>query len=141
MPEVDYQHVLPYLPPEDGEGGSFPGLWVEVEPIGSTGASIGVQAHIDTGAEYSVFNGFIAQSIELDLLAGEPVSLVPISGQGLAARFHLVRISHDILGPFELKVAFSLGEIQRNLLGRDFLNLIQIGFRERHIQMYITPLP
>jgi hypothetical protein len=141
LPEVDYQHVLPYQFPEDGEGESFPGLWVEIEPLGSTGESIRVQAHMDTGAEYSVFSGFIAQSIELDLLAGELISLVPTAGQDLPARLHLVRISHDVLGSFELKIAFSLGVIRRNLLGRDFLNLIQIGFRERQSQMYITPLP
>jgi hypothetical protein len=38
-------------------------------------------------------------------------------------------------------VGFSSGEIHRNLLGRDFFNLAQIGFRERHLTFFITPSP
>lgn len=141
MPQIHYQHELPYLLPESLEDGSFPGLWVEVQQPGLTDESLAVQAHIDTGAEFSVFNGFIARGIGLDLLAGGHITLVPTAGQGFGARLHRVRISHDILGSFELNVAFTLDEIRRNLLGRDFLNLIQIGFRERQSMMYVTAHP
>lgn len=141
MPDVYYQHELSYLLPESLENGSFPGLWVEVQQPGFTDESLAVQAHIDTGAEFSVFSGFIARGIGLDLLAGDHITLVPTAGQGFAARLHRVRISHDILGSFELNVAFTLDEIRRNLLGRDFLNLIQIGFRERQSMMYVTAHP
>ena len=38
---------------------------------------------------------------------------------------------HDSLGVNELMIAFSETRLTRNLLGRDFFNLFQIGFRER----------
>ena len=141
MPDVHYQHELSYLRSESAARGPFPGLWVDIQQIELPGESIAVQAHIDTGAEFSVFNGFIASGIGLDLLAGSPIQLVPTAGQGFGARLHRVQISHDILGPFELNVAFTLDEIRRNLLGRDFLDLIQIGFRERQHTIYVTARP
>lgn len=35
--------------------------------------------------------------------------------------------------------SFSMADIQRNLLGRDFFDRIQVGFRESHSQFFIEP--
>jgi len=32
-------------------------------------------------------------------------------------------------------------EISRNLIGRDFFNLVQVGFREKYLTFYLTPTP
>jgi hypothetical protein len=48
---------------------------------------------------------------------------------------------HPDLGSFTLEVGFSSTDIHRNLLGRDFFNLAQIGFRERFLTLYVTPAP
>jgi hypothetical protein len=34
-----------------------------------------------------------------------------------------------------------LDDIQRNLLGRDFFDLVQVGFRENHSEFYVEPSP
>jgi hypothetical protein len=142
MPQIDYQHELSYTLMEDGSAARFPGLLVSVsESLGGGVGSVTALAHLDTGAEFSLFNGAIAAALDLPLLEGEPIQLTATTGASIDARFHEVNIEHHVLGRFPLQIAFSLGEIRRNLLGRDFLNLIQIGFRERHGQIYVTPLP
>ena len=64
-----------------------------------------------------------------------------MAGGVLPATLHAVQLSHADLGTFELEVAFSTTEIRRNLLGRDFFDLVQIGFREHHLAFFITPTP
>jgi hypothetical protein len=138
--QVDYEYDFPYFVPGDG-GPAFPGLLANVSRLDNPEESVDVEAHIDTGAEFSVFGGWIATSIGLVLFEGEPINLAPTAGSVVPARLHNVRIKHDILGALELRVAFALDDIRRNLLGRDFLNLVQIGFRERHLAIYVTPTP
>ena len=60
---------------------------------------------------------------------------------GSMRRDHDVIISHDELGRYRLKVAFMLDEVRRALLGRDFLNVLQIGLRERYQEFYVTATP
>jgi len=59
----------------------------------------------------------------------------------MGARLHGVIASHPDLGPFHLTVGFSQGPIRRNLLGRDFFSLMQIGFREHYSAFYLTAIP
>jgi len=66
---------------------------------------------------------------------------VSVAGVGLTARLHRVQLVHPVLGSFALEVGFSTVPISRNLLGRDFFNFIQIGFRERYLTFYVTPTP
>jgi hypothetical protein len=61
------------------------------------------------------------------------------SGSSIEARLHTVHVHHEKLGDFELEVGFSLGDIQRELLGRDFFNLAQVGFHEKQLAYYLTP--
>ena len=52
---------------------------------------------------------------------------------------HRVRLSHEELGHHELRVGFSEQPIARNLLGRDFFGLFQIGFWESQSRLLFSP--
>lgn len=136
---VIYQHQRNYL--FVGEGRRFPGLPIQVQNPNAPDRLIEIPAFLDSGAEYSLFNGWIADSIGLDLYAGPERRYAPTRGDSLEARIHRVNLVHPELGTFDLNIGFSTDEIRRNLLGRDFFNLIQIGFRERHLVFYVTPTP
>ncbi|MBI3300886.1 MAG: hypothetical protein HYZ72_02245 [Deltaproteobacteria bacterium] len=103
--------------------------------------ALDIDAYLDSGAQRSLFDGGIGTALGLDLFSGPEIRYVSIAGTGLAARLHQVRLAHPALGSFELEVGFSTVPISRNLLGRDFFNLVQIGFRERYLVFYVTPTP
>jgi hypothetical protein len=42
---------------------------------------------------------------------------------------------------FETDVGFSLNQISHNLLGGPYLEHIQLGLREKHEKIFITPTP
>ena len=140
MPDVSYDHQLPYLYPENG-GPPYPGLSIQLQNPTNPDFIVEIDGHVDTGAERCVFDGRMALAIELELMAGQPFTLNATSGPGVPARLHTVRLVHDVLGTFQVEAAFTLGEIRRHLLGRDFLRLVQIGFREHQAEFYVTPAP
>ena len=119
----------------------FPALQIRVASLCAPDQAVETAAYLDSGTELSLFNGDIARSIELDLLAGQPKTYQSTSGAAIEARLHRVRLSHAILGDFDLEVGFSLSRISRDLLDRDFFNCIQIGFRENQLAFYVTPTP
>ncbi|HAM54655.1 MAG TPA: hypothetical protein DCQ64_04310 [Candidatus Rokubacteria bacterium] len=141
MPSVDYRHQFAYIADASSRGKSFPGLVVRIHSPQNDGLGVDVVGHVDTGAEMSVFPGEFASLIGLELLQGEPLVLNPTVGRSHDARLHDVIISHDELGRYRLKVAFMLDEVRRALLGRDFLNVLQIGLRERYQEFYVTATP
>ncbi len=61
--------------------------------------------------------------------------------RGRPESYAWVQLAHADLGTFELEIAFSTSEIQRNLLGRDFFDLVQVGIREHHLELLVTPAP
>lgn len=140
MIAVNYTKLFNYLYAEGGHR-RFPGLPLKVQNPNFSGQAVDVQAHLDSGAEFSLFDGWIARAIGLDLLGGPLRSYAATIGGPFEGRVHRVILSHPDLGVFPLDIGFSTVEIRRNLLGRDFLNYIQIGFRERHSQFYATPAP
>lgn len=119
----------------------LPVLQLTIESLGEAMQSVDVDAFIDSGAAGSLFNGWIAFSIGLDLFSGERKIYGTTAGHPLETRLHRVRLSHADLGPFELEIGFSIAPIRRNLLGRDFFNLVQIGFRENQLSFFINPDP
>ena len=123
------------------EGGHFPALQLRMQALQEPPQPVDVYAYLDSGAEQSLFDGGIARAIGLDLLTGRPKRYRSTVGEGIDARLHRVHLVHDDLGAFELEVGFSSGEISRNLLGRDFFNLVQIGFREHHLTFHVNPVP
>jgi hypothetical protein len=135
---VDYDFEFSYTALHIG---SFPMLALRITSLRDPQQALDVDAFIDSGTGSSLFSGEIAASIGLDLLAGPRKTYVPIRGPRLAASVHRVRLSHELLGDFDLEVGFSLEPITRNLLGRDFFDLIQIGFREHQLVFLVKPTP
>ena len=88
-----------------------------------------------------MINRRMAIDYGLDLMAGRRLSFASATGMSIEAMLHAVRLSHPELGHFDLEVGFSTAPLRRNLLGRDFFDLAQIGFRERHLVFYVTPEP
>lgn len=139
MITVNYTALFGYLYAERHD--RFPGLPVQVQNPNSPDQAVDVQAHLDSGAEFSLFDGWIAGAIGVDLLDGPVRRYAATRGEPFEARVHRVVLFHPDLGVFPLAIGFSAEEIRRNLLGRDFLNFIQIGFRERHLEFYVAAVP
>ncbi len=139
MNDVSYAHRFEYGYDEDG--GRLPLLKLRLSNIGDPAAVIDVEATLDCGAERSLFDGQIAAALGLDILDGPQITFETMAGSFFPGALHRVQLSHLELGTFKLEVAFSTSEIRRNLLGRDFFDLAQIGFREHHLTFYITPTP
>lgn len=136
---VQYSHSFNYQ--EFGDK-SFPVLQIGVSsPLHPESGSIDIDGYLDSGAEYSLLNGWIAKSLGFDLYNGSVRQYNTTAGNTIEGRVHRVRLSHPDLGSFELEMGFSNERISRNLLGRDFFDLIQIGFRQRHRVYYLTPTP
>lgn len=139
MITVAYDHQLDYL--YDINQQRFPGLLLQIRSSDLPEQALETDAHLDSGAERSLFAGWIGRAIGLDLLRGRPLPYRSTAGHEVEGRLHRVELSHPELGKFQLEVGFSMEPITRNLLGRDFFNLIQVGFRERHLAFYLTPAP
>ena len=123
-------------------GEPFPGLEVRVSRPDDAGNAVDLIAHLDTGAVRSVFDGSrIVSALGIDLMAGREISIGSIIGFALTARIHRLELSHPDLGSFTLDAAISTVPIRRNLLGRDFFQHLQIGFREFHHTFLITAAP
>lgn len=139
MITVTYEHAFPYT--YDPRGEPFPTLTLRLSRPGQTEPALDIDAYLDSGARRSLVEGRLAAALGIDLFRGPEVRYVSTSGAAITARLHRIQLSHPALGSFELEVGFSTIPITRNLLGRDFFNLIQIGFRERHLTFYLTGAP
>lgn len=103
--------------------------------------AIDVDAYLDSGASTSLFNGSFLSALHIPLLNNRRKSFASTAGHSIEAYIHRVRLTLPQLGAFDLDIGFSNTQIFRNLLGRDFFNLVQIGFRERQLEYYLTPHP
>ena len=138
---VEYGHSFPYLF-DQATRKSFPGLQFDLSLPGNFHVTAYTRAHLDTGAELSLFDGaLVVPTLGIDLMAGPEVALNSAGTFALSARIHRLEISHPMLGSFTLDAAISTVPIARNLLGRDFFEHIQIGFREFHHTFHIATGP
>ena len=135
MPIVAYEHQVDYG--YDSDGNRFPRLDFQLAKAGVPDLTIDVDAHLDSGAERSLFNGKLAAVLGFDLLDGPKLVYQTAMGSQLVATLQMVELTHPDIGAFQFEVGFSSAEIHRNLLGRDFFNLVQIGFHENHLTFYI----
>jgi len=134
--KYDDQFAYRYLHPI----GSVPALLFAVAALsGSTW--IDVTGCLDTGAGRSLFDGRLVAGLGIELLDGRALPFFTNSGALVESRVHAVQLNHESLGRFELEVPFSTSPISRNLLGRDFMNLVQVGFRERQLTFLVTAKP
>ena len=139
MVTVSYAYQFGYI--RDLQGEPHPGFPLRIANPHHPDQAVDVNAYLDSGAQRSLFQGWILKSIGLDLLDGPPKLYKSVLGFTIEGRLHLVRLSLPDLGDFAIEIGFSTGEISRNLLGRDFFDLVQIGFRERYLSFYVTPTP
>ena len=139
MDTASFSHRFEYSYDEDG--GRSPLLSFRVSSFREPGLSVDVDAVVDSGAERSLFDGQVGALLGLDLLDGTELKFETMAGGILAAKLHAIRLSHADLGTFDFEIAFSSSGIRRNILGRDFFDLAQIGFREYHLELFITPSP
>ncbi|HEY6418510.1 MAG TPA: hypothetical protein VIX59_05855 [Candidatus Binataceae bacterium] len=139
MTTVVYQVQIPYL--WHANGGRYPGLIVQVQNPSYSANVVEIVAELDSGAEYSLFNGKLAKAIGLDLADGEEFRFEATNRSSINAIILRAIIYHPDLGSFPMDLRFSTDDIRRNLLGRDFFNQMQLGFREHHMEVYVTPVP
>lgn len=136
---VSYDHEYTY--PYDDRGERCPILHIQLANPADALMAVEVDASIDSGTGKSLFDGELLPAIGLQLMDGQRQLYSSAGGYQLWAWLHQVIVSDPDLGSFRLKVGFSEVKIRRNLLGRDFFALIQIGFRERHSAFYMTSTP
>lgn len=134
---VDYSNIFPYsIDPLTGRL-----LPILAFDLVNRQRRVTLNGCLDTGCERSLLDGRLALAVGIDLTGASSIpycSAVGISVAGLLAPVNLV---HPALGSFHLEVGFSPMHLARNLLGRDFLDLIQIGFREHRLEFYVLPSP
>lgn len=139
MPTVTYTYHFPYG--YSPQGRPFPILPIQLFNPSDKARSVEVAAYLDSGSERSLFDGTLARALGIDLLRGQRFTCFSAGGASIDAFLHPVAIQHPELGQFALDVGFSSVTLARNLLGRDFFNLVQVGFREHHLVFYVTPEP
>lgn len=138
MVTVEYRHQFSYRCLEEE---NCPALQLRVSRQNSSESVLDVDAHLDSGASSSLFDGFVIASLGIALINDKLKYYNSTSGNSIEAYVHPVRLTVPNVGDFDLEIGFSNGRIRRNLLGRDFFNLAQIGFRERQLEYYLTPTP
>ncbi len=114
---------------------------IELENPRTGSTTLEIDAELDSGAEYSLFQGSWALAIGLDLFDGVSFAFGLANGISLEARILPVVISHAELGCFHLLARFSTGPLRRNILGRDFFDLLTVGFDEHHSEVFLGRLP
>ncbi len=121
----------------EADGSLFPGLIIELQNSRTGASTMEINAELDSGAEYTLFQGHWARAIGLDVFNGTPFTFGLANGLALDARILPVVISVGDLGRFNLQARFSTGPLIRNILGRDFFVLLPIGFDEHHSEIYL----
>jgi hypothetical protein len=137
MISVIYRHRFNY---REFQSGHYPILQLRLTYPGNNDA-IDVDAYLDSGAERSLFDGSLLGAFGIPLINEKPKTYASTAGATVVGYLHNVRLTLPDVATFNLEVGFSNGNIRRNLLGRDFFNLVQIGFRERHLEYYLTAVP
>lgn len=133
---IQFAQVIPYRALTPGLA-LFPALAVGL--IGPAGQDDSV-AIVDTGAEYSFFNGSRAPALGLSLLDGRKLRLASLGG---SFEGYLHHIDLEIEGSiFHAEVVFSVNQIPREILGRHSLfQLMTWGLRESRQEIYFSPNP
>ena len=139
MALVSYDYDFQYRYDEHGE--HFPILTLRIMNPEPPQLDLDIDAYLDSGAQASLFCGTILPSLGIDLLSGKQREYRSASGVSIQARVHRVVLNHPDLGTFQIDAGFSESRMTRNLLGRDFFDFIQVGFREHQLEFFINPSP
>lgn len=122
-------------------------LTVRLRNAATQMGEVEVDAFLDSGASRSIFQGDLAPALGLDLLDGRPWRFQANNGSEVEARIHQLEIILS-LEPgtpaaisARLDLALATSSIARNLLGHDFFDLVQVGFREHFLEFLLEPTP
>ena len=107
------------------EGVHSPVLTVTLSKPDGGEESIDVDAHLDSGASTSLFDGSFLSALGVQLMNDRRKSFMSTTGNSVEAYIHRIRVTLPDLGDFDLDIGFSNAQIVRNLLGRDFFNFVQ----------------
>jgi hypothetical protein len=135
---VDYQYSFNY---RQFGSGIFPVLQVRIARRDDPERGIDTDVYLDSGAQRSLIDGRLLGALEIDLLNDKRQPYSSTAGHTITGYLHDVRLTIPNVGDFDLEIGFSDVQITRNLLGRDFFNLVQIGFREQQLEYYLDPAP
>ena len=138
MVTVEYSHRFYYREMIEGQS---PVLTATMSSLEGGEGSIDIDAYLNSGASTSLFNGSFLSALGIPLINDRRKLFASTAGNSVEAYIHRVRLTLPELGAFDLDIGFSNTQIIRNLLGRDFFNLVQIGFRERQSEYYLDPRP
>lgn len=104
------------------------------------GTSIDVLLHVDTGAQRSFLDGSLLAAIGLEPKEQE-LTFQTVSGESLGAQVHECLLGDEIIGLFSLPVCFSVNRLRRNLVGRDFLERVEMCLIQNLSELYLGLVP
>jgi hypothetical protein len=135
---VDYPYSFNYsqLPT-----GHFPIVQVRITKPNNQSLGFDTEAYLDSGAERSIFDGSLISALEIELVNRNPKPYSTTTGNTVTGYMHRVGLAIAQVGSYNLEMGFSDAPIRRNLLGRDFFNLVQVGFREHQLQYFLNITP
>jgi predicted aspartyl protease len=131
--QVNYTHMLRYRPLPNHEG-VYPVAEIQVS---NNQHAVDFPAVIDTGAMFSLISGEYAIALGLQLTNGANTQLSSLGGS-IAAWIHSVNMKMLDL-EFRMNLRFADRTLPRNIIGRDVLERVQIGFREYHSTVLLLP--
>lgn len=138
MFSVDYPFEFSYL--YDDRGRPVPALPIQISNPKDSRKALHTDGYLDSGAERSLFDGKLCKALGFDLFGGPPLPYISAAGFSITGRVHPVVLFHPDLGKVHLEIGFSTGDISRNILGRDFFNLMHIGFQECRSTFYLAKI-
>jgi hypothetical protein len=102
----------------------------------TNGGSIDVLTIVDTGTQKTLVSAEFALPLGLTINAGTKTPFTPMSGHTIYGYGHPVRVT--IFGErLDLEICFAETKLERCLLGRDVLQLMQIGLNESLSTLYL----
>jgi len=136
--KAEYQQRFPFRC--DEVSGDYPPL-LALDLVNPTEpkCSLAFDGYLDTGCSRSLLDGRLAVAVGLDPTRGKVVPYVSATGVSIRANLLMVHMRHPLLGEQALEVGFAQVSLARNLLGRDFLCLVQFGLREKRLEFYLAP--
>lgn len=100
-----------------------------------------LDGYLDSGCSRSLFDGRLALAIGLDPTSGRSIPYTSATGVSIRASLLPIQLEIPQLGRFQLEVGFTQVNLDRNLLGRDFLARVQLGLRENRSEFYLSGNP
>lgn len=96
-----------------------------------------IQAKIDSGAEYTLFKGWVLQLLDVELMDGESRKFQSLVGESFTGWKHEVKLllTNDL--QITMNVYFSDAN-RRNVIGRDFFDSFRIGFDQINELFYLA---